>query len=56
MCGGVPGGGPILLVAALGMIQGGWVSDAIGLVMGDGVFLWQRRMASTKPLTQSGDA
>ena len=32
-----------LLVGALGMIQGGFLSDILGLLIGGGVFLWQRR-------------
>ena len=45
----------VLLVAALAMIQGGWISDAIGLGVGAAIFLYQKRMVSTDQLVRGTD-
>jgi TRAP-type uncharacterized transport system fused permease subunit len=37
----------VLAVGALAMIQGGWMSDAIGLLVGGFVFLLQKRLLTT---------
>jgi TRAP transporter 4TM/12TM fusion protein len=46
----------VLLVAALAMIQGGWLSDGIGLVAAGLLFLYQRRFVTPAPVTASSSA
>ncbi len=46
----------LLLMAALGMIQGDWITDGVGFGIAGVIFLWQRRMASTEPITQTSEA
>jgi TRAP transporter 4TM/12TM fusion protein len=43
---------PVLLVAALCMIAGGWQTDLLGIGLGIALFFWQSRMASSEPLTR----
>ncbi len=40
----------VLLVAALCMIAGGMLTDMVGIGLGLAVFVWQRKMASTRPV------
>jgi len=39
----------VLLVAALSMISGGWLTDLVGVGLGLALYAWQRKMAVTKP-------
>jgi TRAP-type uncharacterized transport system fused permease subunit len=39
----------VLLVAALSMISGGWVTDIVGVGLGLALYAWQRKMAVTEP-------
>jgi TRAP-type uncharacterized transport system fused permease subunit len=43
---------PVLLVAALCMIAGGWQTDLLGIGLGVALFLWQSKMASSGPLAR----
>jgi TRAP transporter 4TM/12TM fusion protein len=45
----------VLLVAALAMIQGGWVSDAIGLGAGLAIFLYQKRFVAPGAVVKGAD-
>ncbi len=45
----------VLLVAALAMIQGGWISDIIGLGVGLAVFVVQRRLVPATALVKGAD-
>jgi TRAP-type uncharacterized transport system fused permease subunit len=45
----------ILLVGALSMIKGGWSSDLLGLVVGAGVFLYQRGVARALTIARGAD-
>jgi TRAP-type uncharacterized transport system fused permease subunit len=45
----------VLLVAALAMIQGGWISDVIGLGVGAAIFLYQKRVVSLGTLVRGVD-
>ncbi|NBB84140.1 MAG: TRAP transporter fused permease subunit [Alphaproteobacteria bacterium] len=40
----------LLLLGALSMIAGGWMTDLAGIGIGLALFLWQRRMASRQPV------
>ncbi|SFV35204.1 TRAP transporter, 4TM/12TM fusion protein [Devosia crocina] len=40
----------VLLVGALAMIQGGWLTDAAGLLIGIAIFLYQRRLEPKRAL------
>lgn len=45
----------VLLVAALSMIAGGWMSDVIGIVVGGGLFLYQKKMVEPRALARGAD-
>ena len=45
----------VLLVGALAMIKGGWLSDFLGLGIGLGVFLYQRRFATPGMIVRGAD-
>lgn len=45
----------VLLVAALAMIQGGWISDIIGLGVGAAIFVYQKRPVSPETLVRGTD-
>lgn len=45
----------VLLLAALAMIQGGWLSDLAGLVVGLAVFAYQKRMVAADALARGSD-
>jgi len=46
----------LLLVAALGMISGGLLTDLGGIVLGLALFLWQKKMASRTPVIRRSAA
>ncbi len=45
----------VLLLGALGMIQGGWISDLIGLAVGLAIFAYQKRLVSARSLVKGAD-
>jgi TRAP transporter 4TM/12TM fusion protein len=45
----------ILLVGALGMIQGGLMTDLVGLAIGIGVFIYQKRMIPARAVAKGMD-
>ncbi|GGA60831.1 TRAP transporter permease [Pelagibacterium lentulum] len=45
----------VLLISALAMIQGGWLSDLIGLGVGGAVFAYQKRGLSPRTLAKGAD-
>jgi TRAP transporter 4TM/12TM fusion protein len=45
----------ILLASALAMIKGGWLSDVVGLGIGLGVFLYQKRFATPGMIVRGAD-
>ncbi|GLQ56515.1 TRAP transporter permease [Devosia nitrariae] len=45
----------VLLLAALGMIQGGWISDIMGLGAGLAVFAYQKRFVTPRTLAKGAD-
>jgi TRAP-type uncharacterized transport system fused permease subunit len=44
-----------LLIGALGMIKGGWMSDIFGLAIGLGVFLYQKRAVRIDAIVRGAD-
>ncbi len=45
----------VLIVGALGMIKGGWVSDVVGLGIALAVFLYQKRLATPGMIARGAD-
>ena len=45
----------VLLFGALGMIQGGLISDAIGLVIGLALFAYQKRLVTPSVIARGSD-
>jgi TRAP transporter 4TM/12TM fusion protein len=45
----------VLLVGALGMIQGGWITDLVGLAIGVGVFIYQKRLIGARSVAKGLD-
>jgi TRAP-type uncharacterized transport system fused permease subunit len=45
----------VLLLAALAMIQGGWISDAIGFGVGVAVIAYQKRFVTPRTLASGAD-
>ena len=45
----------VLLVGALSMIAGGWISDVIGLAVGTGVFLYQKGLVQAPTVARGSD-
>ncbi|WP_245958398.1 TRAP transporter permease [Pelagibacterium sediminicola] len=45
----------ILLVAALAMIEGGWLTDVIGLAVGIAIYAYQKRIVTPRTLAKGSD-
>ncbi|RUT31321.1 TRAP transporter permease [Arsenicitalea aurantiaca] len=45
----------VLAIGALGMIQGGLLTDAIGLAIGVGLFIWQKRFVDPQAIARGAD-
>jgi TRAP-type uncharacterized transport system fused permease subunit len=45
----------VLLLGALAMIQGGWMSDIIGLTVGAAILAYQKRIVSPRTLARGTD-